>query len=197
MELKNLLGWTIAFILSLLLLQKSCSEKNSKSAMVLEKSTTDTFYTEGPVHVEYEDKLIPSKSVHDTIPAVVDTAAILRDYYTTNTYEDSVLYDDCKLYVREEVTMNKLKSRYTSIVAMKETVKTTQVMVRKPKAILGVGGSVVMNGQQSSMSVDVMLVPRYARVIPYGGYDLINGSVRVGAAWRLNIGRKNSYEPSL
>jgi len=196
MELKNLLGWTSATILGLLLIQKSCNTKECKDIDIV-SHTVDTFYTEGPTHVEYKDSLIPSKVVHDTIPVGVDTAAILGDYFTTRTYEDSVLYDDCKFYVKEEVSLNKLKSRYTSMVAIKESIRTTDVMVRKPKVIVGIGGSLLMNAKEQSMSVDVMLVPRYGRVIPYGGYDIIKGSIRVGAAFRLNFGHKDAYEPSL
>jgi hypothetical protein len=196
MELKSLLGWTSAVVLGLLLIQKSCNTKECNDMEVV-SHTVDTFYTEGPVHVEYKDSLIPSRVVHDTIPVDVDTAAILGDYFTTRTYDDSVVYDDCKFYVSEEVSMNKLKSRYTSMVAIKESIRTTDVMVRKPKVIVGIGGSLLMNAKEQSMSVDVLLVPRYGRVIPYGGYDVIRKSVRVGAAWRFEFGRKDAYEPSL
>jgi len=192
--MKNILGWVVATIFGLMLLQKSCNDK--EVAMDVIKTTMDTTYVARPTQTKYITKLVPvTKYYTDTIINNVDTSHVINEFYATSEYLDTIKFDKASIAIKERVTQNMIISRMASIDIMDQFITKTTFVAPKPKATFGVGSSVLFNKKEVSLSVDGIFIPKYSNAMFFGGYDVIQQKVRVGAYFRLN--RKTEFEPVL
>ena len=192
--MKNILGWVVATILGFMLLQKSCN--NKEVAMDVIKTTIDTTYVARPTQVKYITKLVPvNKYYTDTIINNVDTSHVINEFYATTEYDDTIRFDKAKIAIKERVTQNMIISRMASIDIMDQFITKTTFVAPKAKATFGVGSSVLFNKKEVSLSIDGIYIPKYTNTMFFGGYDVIQQKVRVGAYFRLN--RKTEFEPVL
>lgn len=192
--MKNILGWVVATIFGLMLLQKSCNDK--EVAMDVIKTTMDTTYVARPTQTKYITKLVPvTKYYTDTIINNIDTSHVINEFYATSEYIDTIKFDKASVAIKERVTQNMIISRMASIDIMDQFITKTTFVAPKPKATFGVGSSVLFNKKEVSLSVDGIFIPKYSNAMFFGGYDVIQQKVRVGAYFRLN--RKTEFEPVL
>jgi len=192
--MKNILGWVVATIFGLMLLQKSCNDK--EVAMDVIKTTMDTTYVARPTQTKYITKLVPvTKYYTDTIINNIDTSHVINEFYATSEYLDTIKFDKATVAIKERVTQNMIISRMASIDIMDQFITKTTFVAPKPKATFGVGSSVLFNKKEVSLSVDGIFIPKYSNAMFFGGYDVIQQKVRVGAYFRLN--RKTEFEPVL
>lgn len=106
----------IGIILSLVIiifLQKSCVKPTpvNDNTTVVTKIVTkyDTIIREVPTYVpKWKTKIVREI---DSFPIPIDTAEILKDYFTLYYYEDSLIKDSLKLYIKDTITENKIKNR--------------------------------------------------------------------------------------
>ena len=192
--MKNILGWVVATIFGLMLLQKSCNDK--EVAMDVIKTTMDTTYVARPTQTKYITKLVPvTKYYTDTIINNIDTSHVINEFYSTSEYIDTIKFDKATVAIKERVTQNMIIARMASIDIMDQFITKTTFVAPKPKATFGVGSSVLFNKKEVSLSVDGIFIPKYSNTMFFGGYDVIQQKVRVGAYFRLN--RKTEFEPVL
>jgi hypothetical protein len=192
--MKNILGWVVATILGIMLLQKSCN--NKEVAMDVIKTTMDTVYVARPTQTKYITKLVPvTKYYTDTIINNVDTSHVINEFYATSEYIDTIRFDKATVAIKERVTQNMIIARMASIDIMDQFITKTVFIAPKAKPTFGVGSSVLFNSKEVSLSVDGIFIPKFSNTMFFGGYDVIQQKIRVGAYFRLN--RKAEFEPVL
>ena len=192
--MKNILGWVVATILGIMLLQKSCN--NKEVAMDVIKTTIDTMYVARPTQTKYITKLVPvTKYYTDTIINNVDTSHVINEFYATSEYIDTIRFDKATVAIKERVTQNMIIARMASIDIMDQFITKTVFIAPKAKPTFGVGSSVLFNSKEVSLSVDGIFIPKFSNTMFFGGYDVIQQKIRVGAYFRLN--RKFEFEPVL
>ena len=191
--MKSILGWVVATILGFMLLQKSC---NKEVSMEVVKTKIDTMYVTRPTQTKYITKLVPvTKYYTDTIINNVDTSHVINEFYATSEYIDTIRFDKATVAIKERVTQNMIIARMASIDIMDQFITKTVFIAPKVKPTFAVGSSVLFNSKQVSLSVDGLYIPKYSNTMFFGGYDVIQQKVRVGAYFRLN--RKAEFEPVL
>jgi len=191
--MKNILGWVVATILGFILLQKSC---NKEVSIEVVKTKIDTMYVTRPTQTKYITKLVPvTKYYTDTIINNVDTSHVINEFYATSEYIDTIRFDKATVAIKERVTQNMIIARMASIDIMDQFITKTVFIAPKVKPTFAVGSSVLFNSKQVSLSVDGLYIPKYSNTMFFGGYDVIQQKVRVGAYFRLN--RKSEFEPVL
>ena len=192
--MKNILGWVVATILGFMLLQKSCN--NKEVSMEVIKTKIDTMYVARPTQTKYITKLVPvTKYYTDTIINNVDTSHVINEFYATSEYIDTIRFDKATVAIKERVTQNMIIARMASIDIMDQFITKTVFIAPKVKPTFAVGSSVLFNSKQVSLSVDGLFIPKYSNTMFFGGYDVIQQKIRVGAYFRLN--RKSEFEPVL
>lgn len=122
----------LVLILVILMMSKSFLKPNPAPIVI---TTTDTT-------TEYKDTTIyrPGKSIvkdttiYDTIPFLVpaDTMAILKDYFAKNVYEDTILFAEGNVVLKDTISQNKILGRtFKSNIAQK-TIKVTRELRTPP-----------------------------------------------------------------
>jgi hypothetical protein len=191
--MKSILGWVVATILGIMLLQKSC---NKEVSIEVVKTKIDTMYVTRPTQTKYITKLVPvTKYYTDTIINNVDTSHVINEFYATSEYIDTIRFDKATVAIKERVTQNMIIARMASIDIMDQFITKTVFIAPKVKPTFAVGSSVLFNSKQVSLSVDGLYIPKYSNTMFFGGYDVIQQKIRVGAYFRLN--RKSEFEPVL
>ncbi len=191
--MKSILGWVVATILGFMLLQKSC---NKEVSIEVVKTKIDTMYVTRPTQTKYITKLVPvTKYYTDTIINNVDTSHVINEFYATSEYIDTIRFDKATVAIKERVTQNMIIARMASIDIMDQFITKTVFIAPKVKPTFAVGSSVLFNSKQVSLSVDGLFIPKYSNTMFFGGYDVIQQKIRVGAYFRLN--RKSEFEPVL
>lgn len=191
--MKSILGWVVATILGFMLLQKSC---NKEVSIEVVKTKIDTMYVTRPTQTKYITKLVPvTKYYTDTIINNVDTSHVINEFYATSEYIDTIRFDKATVAIKERVTQNMIIARMASIDIMDQFITKTVFIAPKVKPTFAVGSSVLFNSKQVSLSVDGLYIPKYSNTMFFGGYDVIQQKIRVGAYFRLN--RKSEFEPVL
>lgn len=191
--MKSILGWVVATILGFILLQQSC---NKEITMEVVKTKIDTMYVVRPTQTKYITKLVPvTKYYTDTIINNVDTSHVINEFYATSEYIDTIRFDKATVAIKERVTQNMIIARMASIDIMDQFITKTVFIAPKVKPTFAVGSSVLFNSKQVSLSVDGLFIPKYSNTMFFGGYDVIQQKIRVGAYFRLN--RKSEFEPVL
>lgn len=191
--MKSILGWVVATILGFMLLQKSC---NKEVSIEVVKTKIDTMYVTRPTQTKYITKLVPvTKYYTDTIINNVDTSHVINEFYATSEYIDTIRFDKATVAIKERVTQNMIIARMASIDIMDQFITKTVFIAPKVKPTFAVGSSVLFNSKQVSLSVDGLFIPKYSNTMFFGGYDVIQQKIKVGAYFRLN--RKSEFEPVL
>lgn len=92
---------------------RGCESKQSNSTIdTIYIKSKDTYHNmpflvEVPKPYRVEIPGTPGATI--TIPANVDSGAVVRDYFTKRSYNDSITNDSLSIYLQEEVYKNELK----------------------------------------------------------------------------------------
>ncbi|MBQ9641527.1 MAG: hypothetical protein IJV06_08195 [Bacteroidaceae bacterium] len=131
-------------------------------------------YVPGPRLVE---------TVHDTVPAVVDTMGIVRAYYARNVYRDTVRIKEYGvLTVTDTVWMNGLTGRRVDWnLDVPQLVLSSPQSGKAPGARGSWGCAVGGFGWRGGMGV--LGSVRYRHLQLLGGYDFVNTSPLVGVQY--------------
>lgn len=140
-ENKTKFYFIIIIILFLIILFQKCGggsiTPSGNDTIRIESVTHDTFNQTIP---EYIPKWKTKKEyIHDTTK-IIDTAYVIGDYYSTYYYEDSIKGDSLKLYIKDSVSENKIKSRSIKYQFILPTVNITNTVIKnKTEFYVGVG----------------------------------------------------------
>ena len=138
--------------------------------------TVETYIPEYRTKVKWKT-IHDTIEVHDTIPT--DTASILKDYFETYAYTDTLKTDSVTFVINDTISQNKILSRginYSLIYPT--TIITTEREINKRELYIGFG----LGGDKQQLS--------------YVGSELLlrNKKQRI---YGIGLGINNSFEPIL
>ena len=138
LTIKNIL---IAILIVVVVVQSCQKQQVMKVATV--SHTIDTIrVTLPPKIVVIPGKDIPHDStIYVPVPANVDTAKILKEYFATNVYKDKFVFDEGigSVSIVDTITQNNIKTRKWTANVNKFIVKETTVVTAPPKRQLYFG----------------------------------------------------------
>jgi flagellar biogenesis protein FliO len=147
---KNSLIIILGIIIFILLLFRICTNGSTDST-----TTSDTIKI-----IKYRDTIVYKESIKyipvidtfiivDSIPADIDSFAIVQDYFNKYVYKDTREDSSCSISIIDSVSQNKIFSR-TLDIECKAKIKTetnivTNTIIKKNKFRLGIGFSTDFN----------------------------------------------------
>lgn len=182
----------ILAILALLFLQRECSRPPAVDPVPDTIRITNVIYDSVVV-----SKAVPvpyPKYIYDTIPvpADVDTAAILRDYYNVRVY-NRTLVDDKDLWVEliDTVHQNKLLAGvYNYKIRKPLTIHETYIIHPPPAPRFQLYAGGFVTGSQDYFGAGPAVFAKTKRDHLYGaGYDAINKTAQVHMQWKISLGK--------
>lgn len=167
----------VIFLLCLLLFNNCQDKKQEKKDTKISKVTEYKYYPKWyPLaltnYVKGDSVLIP-------IPVSVDTAQIIRDFYTRYTFNDSIKDTIIEIQSSIEVALNmvtKSNIKYKLLQPTKSTTVTIEtVKETKPKAALLLGADIGFNKTRLISQVSPGIIFMTKKKYTYGlGYDMLN-----------------------
>jgi hypothetical protein len=135
------------------------------------------------------------------IPAVIDTAALLKDYYSKVLYKDTLILPDSlgTVSVIDTITQNKILGRTFNANVKQRTIKETMIVKELPKTkvFYGLEGGFNKADFVSSVGAGVLINTKKDKIYQLGlgvtnqTTDGINGGftpyVRGGVYWKIKV----------
>ena len=106
----------IVVLIVVIILLRECGGGKEKVDPEIERivkieTKYDTIVKSVPTYVpEYRTRVI-TKTIHDTVKLTIDTASILKDYFATYAYADTIKADSIDLVIFDTISQNKIISR--------------------------------------------------------------------------------------
>lgn len=179
--------WVLAIVvvlLSFLLFQQGC---NNHAHVGKKDTTVINFYHYDSTQHHYHFKtVVPKDSIVLNIPSNVDTAAILRKYFTAYSYNDTIADSNMVAVIKETISQNKVQNRDFTY-KWKRPVQITQVIhsENKDKLFVGIHGS--YNATNTlSLGPEVLYVTKTDRAYKLNA-DLVNKGISAGIHWKLSF----------
>ena len=135
------------------------------------------------------------------IPAIIDTAALLKDYYSKVLYKDTLILPDSlgTVSVIDTITQNKILGRTFNANVKQRTIKETMIVKELPKTkvFYGLEGGFNKADFVSSVGAGVLINTKKDKIYQLGlgvnnqTIDGINGSfspyIRGGVYWKIKF----------
>lgn len=193
----KLTGWIVAGGLSLILMAelRGCGKKQYTKDQI-PPSTSDTVYVP---KVSKSGNLKPKADtviLTDTLWGEIDTMNILKDYFATRKYLDTVLMENGEVTIEEHISENKIKHRALSLKTNEKVIEHSYFFYEVPRNKFFIGGSLQLQGQRiaNSFSVDGVMIPKSDKAAYMVGYDVLNGSIRAGALIKIGLRKDKKFE---
>ena len=137
----NIQSLLIAVLVVVILLMRQCSGQVTPTEPQIIRDTIIEYVTiekEYPVYVP-KIKYITKVDI-DTFTTLIDTSAILSDYYAIKTYEDKQVLDSLDLTITDTVSQNQILGRKIAynFTYPRKTIKET-IILNKRELYFGVG----------------------------------------------------------
>jgi hypothetical protein len=186
----------IALLIIIILLQRAC---NKPVQPATEKVTIDTVYIKEavtvPVYVPQPYAIVQVKEVPKyrivegeiTTFIPVDTAEILKDYYSTYLYNDSVKVKYGTVYIKDSITQNRISARKVDAnFTLPEIIKTVTI---KEKARRYVSAGLTLWGSReqwlNGAGASLMYTDRNKFAVEAGA--MYNGQINYSLGFKLPI----------
>lgn len=133
MKIGNKFYWIVIIILALIIWFKGCGDPVEPEVKTKIEIVYDTVLKDVPVYIPKWNTRVEHK-----IDTVVDTVEVIKDYYSTYYYQDSLVNDTLSLFINDSIQENKIKSRkinYSLILPTK--IITNEVTLNKREIYLG------------------------------------------------------------
>jgi hypothetical protein len=135
------------------------------------------------------------------IPAVIDTMALLKDYYSKVLYKDTLILPDSlgTVSVIDTITQNKILGRTFNANVKQRTIKETMIVKELPKTKIfyGLEGGFNKADFVSSVGAGVLINTKKDKIYQLGlgvnnqTIDGVNGSfspyIRGGVYWKIKL----------
>lgn len=193
----NIQTLTIIVLVVLIILMRMCQGKPSSKNTTKEPEITisetikyDTIEVEVPTYVpKWRDRWHPA----DTVFRDVDTAAILKDYFATYSYQDTIDHDSVMIYINDQVTENKIANRdikYDILYPTKTITIVEKHYINEREFYIGPRLGGVISGQPGLSFVGVESVFRGKRNKTFSVAAGVNNEfgveMQLGLHWKLN-----------
>jgi hypothetical protein len=140
----------IAGLIIILFLQRGCTPHPTDTNPTVITKIETRYDTIVDTITEYVPKW-KTRTVRDTqyFPSDIDTNEILKDYFASYYYEDSIIRgDSVKIYIKDTITENKIKSRQINYSLLHPvTTIYKETLINKNEFYVGIG----MVGNQSGL----------------------------------------------
>lgn len=193
----KLTGWIVAGGLSLILMAelRGCGKKQYTKDQI-PPSTSDTVYI---TKVSRSGNIKPKADtviLTDILWGEIDTMSILKDYFATRKYLDTVLMENGEVTIEEHISENKIKHRALSLKTNEKVIEHSSFFFEVPRNKFFIGGSLQLQGQRiaNSFSVDGVMIPKSDKAAYMVGYDVLNGSIRAGALIKIGLRKDKKFE---
>ena len=185
---KNFQSLIIIGLIIVIFLLRECRGEKSPTptepvTIVKIETKYDTIVETVPTYIPKYKTKVKIKTVHDTIrihdTTPVDTAAILKDYFTTYAYTDTLKKDSVTFVINDTISQNKILSRgikYNLIYPT--TTITTEREVNKRELYIGFG----LGGDRQQLS--------------YIGSELLLRNKK-DKIYGIGLGINNNFKPVL
>jgi hypothetical protein len=176
--------YLIIILLAALLFQEKCSrvspgDKNDTTIVNFHK------YDNNDHHYHFTI-VTPKDSVITTAPAVVDTASIIKWFYMTYVFCDTISDSNMTAVIIETVSQNKIIDRDFTY-RWKRPVQITQIVQKTPKNRLYLGLFGGVNGQNSvSLGPEMIIITKKDHAYKLNA-DLINRGIEAGIHWKISL----------
>lgn len=122
----------------------------------------------------------PTKTIFVPVPAIVDTQAILRNYFAENIYSQTVSDSLFSATITDTIQQNRLKGR-----GFHYKITRKEIVQEKFKVFAGLNVGAGKNGF-ASLEPQVYILTKKDHL--YGvGYNVIDNSVNIKAGWKLSF----------
>lgn len=162
------------------LLHRSCKGRGETVRVTTVTRTdtlhvTDTVFFPAPYLVTYPV----------TMPADIDTAAVLADYFSRKSY--AIPYEDTAVKAVTDITVtgNAIERVSLDWELLNRHTLTTKTVYREPKFALTVGGGFAYCIAQRKPGFELLLGVNVRRSQFQAGYDFVNMTPRIG--WQYQI----------
>lgn len=139
----------VILVLIIVLFIKSCSGNKPKTITKTTIKTEirwDTIKTSIPTYIpKYHTKIV---NKYDTLWKDVDTSYILKDYFSSYVYFDTINKDSLTLVINDTITQNKIKNRkvdYKILYPTKTITIHTKEYINNRELYLGLGLGTTLN----------------------------------------------------
>lgn len=188
--MRTTLGIIIIVQFAVILFLRECSpEKVCMPVSVIER--TDTVPGD-PVPVPYPVRVpIPADTVYVPFSHIVDTAAILRDYFATRFYSDTIRNDSSFLVIiNDSVSHNRITYRQPYIQNLRPTaINTTIINTNPPRTKVYVTGFIGGNKEKFGAGAGALLINKKDNGYGYQ-YDALNDMHYLAMHFKISL-RKN------
>lgn len=117
----------------------------------------------------------------------VDTAAILKDYYSRHYYVDTLADDSIAfIIIRDTVSRNRIISRQKQLMFYPSTIKETTIRKIPNNKKLYVGLSIGRNPKQFALSPSILYTSRKDNAYAFS-YDILNHDMYLSMYWKIRF----------
>jgi hypothetical protein len=156
------------------------------------KHTIDTVLVKS-VTIRYVNKFIPTSITDGKIPTILDSSAVVRDYYRKKVYKDKFLLNDKLGYVDiiDTISNNSIISRKYESHIEYPSIKETTIVKELPKYQVYIGANADFDRKNAlnNVGTSLLLKTKKDRIYSLGvGIDNDkNIMVGVGVYWKIKL----------
>lgn len=175
--------WTMVIVLAFIF-----TRRISKPAEINEVVRYDTIPSD-TVYIKVNNYLPRKDSIHcDTIPTDVDTLAILKDYFKSTYYSDTITNDSTfSLIINDVIAQNSIISREAFYKNLQGQIVKTVTQIPKPVNKFYIGGELLMSKNQQNLYITGTMCSKKDKIYTLG-FDPVNKAFNVGFAINIKHG---------
>jgi len=193
----------LGLIITLVLLQ---SDNKPKIKEVIKEVPSEPIHDTIPIEVEVPYEVKGDDIYHDTtiyVPTYVqvDTAAILKSFYVTNTFIDTIKLNNNQgfVYLNQDISENKIASRKWSATIKPKIVRepAPEPPPIKNQVFFGINGAISREDWVNSLGMGVILKTKKDHLYQFGAgvanrtVDGVSGEFRPflsgGVYWKIKV----------
>jgi|GEM_PF-3185613 len=196
METLKILGWPLAFIIAaLFLIPNKCNHTGVAGNTVIHDTVTipgdKKLVTAQDTHqLKPVKEYVPHwlyDTIHDTVPGRIDTALIIRNYFTSYILSDTFRKDQVLGVIWDSLSQNRIFRRIVMVQNLRP-IQVAQTIVQPQPAIRLYAGFRIGASTPFKPIVEANLILATKRdQLLQLGYDPINKSYLLGMAWKLHF----------
>jgi len=178
-------GWIVATCLSLLLLAQGSCRKNNLKAQIPVHDTI-VIHGDSQLYVVQDTVLKPYKIYYHDIISKIDSAGIIKDYFASRVYHDTIKARDITAVIEDSISLNKVEGHKVLFENSRDLHLTT--VEPKPIIKLFAGGFIgySANNMLPLAGISLSVITRNDLQYRYE-YDAINRSHTIGLSWKIHF----------
>lgn len=164
---------------------KSCDGENNN---YIEKTDTIfSIYTKDTIVYREKIKYIPQLITvieHDTILQFVDTAKILKEYFSTKVYVDSIIDSLLLVIVTDTISENEIKNRSYSVRQTIRVIENEKIVDRTKTQKFNIGAGIDFDiSEKFNLTPKIQM--KYKKHGASVGYNISDKTIRAGYVYYI------------